>query len=44
MGVPGRTTDLRALAQQAKAGDLPRFGLEGWGLLYVKRAGLELAA
>jgi len=30
MGVPGRATDLRTLAQQAKAGDLSRFWLEKW--------------
>jgi len=30
MGIPGRATDLRTLAQQAKAGDLSRFWLEKW--------------
>ncbi len=31
MGIPGRATDLRTLAQQAKAGDLSHFWLEKWG-------------
>lgn len=30
MGIPGRATDLRTLAQQAKAGDLTHFWLEKW--------------
>ena len=30
MGIPGRATDLRTLAQQARAGDLSRFWLEKW--------------
>ncbi len=30
MGIPGRATDLRTLAQQAKAGDLSHFWLEKW--------------
>lgn len=30
MGIPGRATDLRTLAQQAKAGDLAKFWLEKW--------------
>ncbi|MEJ5315127.1 MAG: hypothetical protein WHS45_12195 [Anaerolinea sp.] len=30
MGIPGRATDLRTLAQQAKAGELSRFWLEKW--------------
>ncbi|MEW6287356.1 MAG: hypothetical protein AB1509_14125 [Chloroflexota bacterium] len=30
MGIPGRATDLRTLAQQAKAGDLAQFWLEKW--------------
>jgi len=30
MGLPGRATDLRTLAQQAKAGDLSQFWLEKW--------------
>jgi len=30
IGIPGRATDLRTLAQQAKAGDLSRFWLEKW--------------
>jgi len=30
MGIPGRATDLRTLAQEAKAGELSRFWLEKW--------------
>ncbi len=30
MGIPGRATDLRTLAQQAKAGELTGFWLEKW--------------
>ncbi len=30
MGIPGRATDLRTLAQQAKQGDLSHFWLEKW--------------
>jgi hypothetical protein len=30
MGIPGRATDLRTLAQQAKAGDLSQFWMEKW--------------
>ena len=30
MGIPGRATDLRTLAQQAKASDLTWFWLEKW--------------
>lgn len=30
MGIPGRATDLRTLAKQAKAGDLAQFWLEKW--------------
>lgn len=30
MGIPGRATDLRTLAQQAKEGNLNSFRLEKW--------------